>query len=60
MHHDDLKVVWFCHDCGSSFMFKSDVEDHSEKSRHSKISKFDLTRHIDLGVEVGLERRRRE
>jgi hypothetical protein len=39
-------------------MFKSDVEDHSEKSKHSKISKFDLTPHSDLGVEVGLERRR--
>jgi hypothetical protein len=41
-------------------MFKSDVEDHSEKSKHSKISKFDLTPHSDLGVEVGLERRRRD
>ena len=42
MHPDDLDFMWTCHECNSSFVFHSDVDDHKEKTGHSMISKFDL------------------
>jgi hypothetical protein len=26
MNCDDLKVIWFCRECGTSFVFRSDVD----------------------------------
>jgi hypothetical protein len=49
MNCDDLKVIWFCRECGTSFVFRSDVEDHKENEGHSKISKHDLTSYMDMG-----------
>ena len=43
MHRDDLKVISFCREFGTSFVFRSDVDDHKEKEGHSKISKYDLS-----------------
>jgi hypothetical protein len=43
MNREDLKVIWFCRECGTSFVFRSDVEDHEENEGHSKISKYDLS-----------------
>jgi hypothetical protein len=37
MHPDDLKKVWLCCECGRSFAFNSDVEDHKRQFRHSKM-----------------------
>ena len=42
LNEDDLKMVWFCDDCGSSFFFSSDALDHRKVSMHFSISKFDL------------------
>ena len=42
MHPDDLNSIWMCHECASSFVFRSDVDDHKEKTGHSLLSKFDL------------------
>jgi hypothetical protein len=54
LHHDDLKVIWLCRECGSSFVFRSDVDDHEENEGHSKISKH-LISNIDMDLDVGLE-----
>ena len=56
MNHEDLKVIWFCRECGTSFVFMSDVEDHEENEGHSKISKYDLSSYMDMGVDIGVER----
>jgi hypothetical protein len=56
MHQDDLKVVWFCRECGTSFVFRSDVEDHKEKEGHSMISRYDLSSYMDMDVDMGMER----
>jgi hypothetical protein len=53
MYQDDLKVIWFCRDCGTSFVFRSDVEDHKKKVGHLEISKYDLSSFI---VDIGMER----
>ncbi len=42
MHPDDLNFLWTCHECKSSFIFQSDVDDHKENTGHSELSKFDL------------------
>jgi hypothetical protein len=56
MHQDDLRVIWFCGECGTSFVFWSDVEDHKEKEGHLKISKYDLAAYMDMDVDLGMER----
>ena len=56
MHRDDLKVIWFCRECETSFVFWSDVDDHKEKEGHSKISKYDLSSHMDMDLDIGMER----
>jgi hypothetical protein len=56
MNREDLKVIWFCRECGTSFVFRSDVEDHEENEGHSKISKYDLSSYTDMGVDIGVER----
>ena len=56
MNCDDLKVIWFCRECGTSFVFRSDVEDHEENEGHSKISKYDFSSYTDVGVDIGVER----
>ncbi len=56
MNCDDLKVIWFCRECGTSFVFRSDVEDHKDSEGHSKISKHDLSSYIDMRVDIGMER----
>ena len=56
MNREDLKVIWFCRECGTSFVFRSDVEDHEENEGHSKISKHDLSSYMDMGVDMGMER----
>jgi hypothetical protein len=42
MHPEDLNTIWICHECRSSFVFYSDVEDHKTKMSHSTIEKYDL------------------
>ncbi|WP_148681078.1 hypothetical protein [Candidatus Nitrososphaera gargensis] len=42
MHPDDLNVVWLCRECGRSFAFNSDVEDHKRQFGHSKMMLYDL------------------
>jgi hypothetical protein len=37
MHPDDLKTIWLCCDCGHSFLFHSDVEDHKKQFNHSTV-----------------------
>lgn len=56
MNSEDLKVIWFCRECGTSFVFRSDVEDHEKNQRHSKISKYNLSSYTDMGVGIGVER----
>ena len=56
MHDEDLKVIWFCRECETSFVFGSDVEDHKEKEGHLKISKYDLSSYMDMDVDMNMER----
>lgn len=56
MNREDLKVIWVCRECGTSFVFRSDVEDHEENEGHSKISKYDFSSYTDVGVDIGVER----
>ena len=56
MHQEDLKVIWFCRECETSFVFGSDVEDHKEKEGHLKISKYDLSSYMDMDVDMDMER----
>ncbi len=42
MHPDDLNIVWLCRECGRSFAFNSDVEDHKRQFGHSKMMRHDL------------------
>ena len=42
MHPEDLDYIWTCHECNSSFVFHSEVDEHKVKTGHSIISKFDL------------------
>jgi hypothetical protein len=37
MHPDDLKIVWLCCECGRKLAFNSDVEDHKQQYKHSKM-----------------------
>jgi hypothetical protein len=39
--------------CATSFVFRSDVEDHKENEGHSKISKHDLSSYMNMGVDIG-------
>lgn len=56
LNHDDLKVIWICRQCGCSFVFRSDVEDHEEIEGHSKISKH-LISNINMDLDLGLKTR---
>ena len=42
MHPDDLSKVWLCYECGRSFTFNSDIEDHKRQFMHSKVLLYDL------------------
>lgn len=42
MHPDDLRVVWRCHDCGRSFVFNSDADDHVREFDH-KMETLEIT-----------------
>ncbi|HET7147882.1 MAG TPA: hypothetical protein VFI73_05215 [Candidatus Nitrosopolaris sp.] len=55
MNREDLKVIWFCRECGISFVFRSDVDDHEENEGHSRIAKYDLASYMDMGVDIGVE-----
>ncbi len=39
MNCDDLKVIWFCRECRTSFVFRSDVEDHKENEVDCDVTK---------------------
>jgi len=42
MHPDDLNAIWLCHECKSTFVFHSDVDEHKITTQHSQIEKYDL------------------
>jgi hypothetical protein len=42
MHPEDLKVIWICRQCGSSFVFHADVDNHTEQTGHSNMQKNNL------------------
>jgi hypothetical protein len=42
LKEEDLKMVWYCDDCGSSFFFNSDALDHGKLNQHFRITKYDL------------------
>jgi hypothetical protein len=39
MHPDDLKAIWFCHECRTKFVFLSDIDDHKDSTGHKLIEK---------------------
>ena len=39
---EDLKNIWICRDCHSSFAFVSDLDDHKKETMHKKIMRIDL------------------
>jgi hypothetical protein len=39
MHPDDLKAIWFCHECRTKFVFHSDIDDHKDSTGHKLIEK---------------------
>ena len=38
----DLRSIWICKECSSTFSFRSDVEEHVEKMGHNKINEYDM------------------
>jgi len=42
MHPNDLNKIWLCNECGSVFIFHSDVENHMQIRNHSAISMREL------------------
>jgi hypothetical protein len=42
MHPDDLKTIWLCRECGRGFTFNSDVGEHKQQFKHSKMMLCDL------------------
>jgi hypothetical protein len=42
MHPEDLNNIWICSNCQTAFVFRSDIMDHMNKTRHKHIKKFDL------------------
>jgi hypothetical protein len=39
MHPEDLKTIWFCHECRTVFIFHSDIDDHKDATGHKTIEK---------------------
>lgn len=50
MHPGDLKTTWLCCECGRSFVFNSDVEDHKRQFNHSKM----MRRNLQTGAKKAL------
>jgi hypothetical protein len=42
MKNYDLRSIWICKDCRSTFSFRSDVEEHVEKLGHNNINEYDM------------------
>jgi len=42
MKNYDLRSIWICKECRSTFSFRSDVEEHVDKLGHSKINEYDM------------------
>ncbi|MGH9973248.1 MAG: hypothetical protein ACRD93_05060 [Nitrososphaeraceae archaeon] len=42
MKYYDLRSIWICKECRSTFSFRSDVEEHVEKLGHSNINEYDM------------------
>lgn len=42
MKNYDLRSIWICKDCRSTFSFRSDVEEHVEKLGHNDINEYDM------------------
>ena len=38
MKNYDLRSIWICKECRSTFSFRSDVEEHVEKMGHNNIN----------------------
>ncbi len=38
----DLRSIWICKECSSTFSFRSDVEEHVEKMGHNNINEYDM------------------
>lgn len=41
MKNYDLRSIWICKDCRSTFSFRSDVEEHA-KLGHNNINEYDM------------------
>jgi len=42
MKNYDLRSIWICKECRSTFSFRSDVEEHIEKLGHENINEYDM------------------
>ena len=42
MKNYDLRSIWICKECSSTFSFRSDVEEHVDKLGHNKINEYDM------------------
>ena len=42
MHPDDLKTIWSCRECGRTFVYNSDAEDHQRQFNPSDMVLRDL------------------
>ena len=42
MKNYDLRSIWICKECSSTFSFRSDVEEHVNKLGDSKINEYDM------------------
>jgi hypothetical protein len=45
MNNDDLKTIWICPECRSTFIFHSDVDEHKVHTGHLRIQKYGLLSH---------------
>jgi hypothetical protein len=45
----ELKSIWFCKDCKTTFIFRSDVEEHIDRMGHVYIDEYDMEsgRHLN-------------
>ncbi len=43
MKNLDLKSIWLCKECRASFVFRSDVEEHTKRTGHNNIYQYDLS-----------------
>jgi hypothetical protein len=37
-----LNSIWFCKDCKANFLFRSDVEEHIDRTGHLSIHEYDM------------------